>query len=58
MIGLLATGFIADAIGIGNAFIISGCGISLLGIAAFIIPPIRAMVKAEINPQSTVHSQQ
>jgi len=48
----LATGFIADSIGIGNAFIISGCGISLLGIAAFIIPPIRRMVKTEINPQS------
>jgi DHA3 family macrolide efflux protein-like MFS transporter len=58
MIGLLATGFIADAIGIGNAFIIAGCGISLLGITASLIPPIRTMVKAEINPQSTVHSQQ
>jgi len=58
MIGLLATGFIADAIGIGNAFIISGCGISLLGVAAFLIPPIRTMVKAEISQQSAVSSQQ
>lgn len=48
MIGLLATGFIADSIGIGNAFIISGCGISLLGIVAFVIPPIRRMVAAEV----------
>ena len=59
MIGLLATGFIADAIGIGNAFIIAGCGISALGIAAFLlIPPIRQMVRAEISPQSAVHSRQ
>ena len=48
----LVTGFIADSIGMGNAFIISGCGISLPGIAAIIIPPIRRMVKTEINPQS------
>jgi DHA3 family macrolide efflux protein-like MFS transporter len=47
MIGLLATGFIADSIGIGNAFIISGTGIALMGISAFMIPPIRQMVKAE-----------
>ncbi len=58
MIGLLATGFIADAIGIGNAFIIAGCGISLLGVAAFLIPPIRTMVKGEISQQSAVGSQQ
>jgi len=50
MIGLLATGFIADAIGIGNAFIIAGCGISALGVAAFLlIPPIRQMVRAEVR---------
>lgn len=51
MIGLLATGYIADSIGIGNAFIISGSGIALMGISAFMIPPIRAMVKAEVSPQ-------
>jgi DHA3 family macrolide efflux protein-like MFS transporter len=49
MIGLLATGYIADSIGIGNAFIISGIGIALLGIAAFMIPPIRQMVAMEIG---------
>ncbi len=49
MIGLLATGFIADSIGIGNAFIISGTGIALMGLTAFLIPPIREMVKAEIK---------
>jgi len=49
MIGLLATGYIADTIGIGNAFIISGSGIASLGIAAFLlIPPIRKMVASEV----------
>ena len=59
MIGLLATGYVADAIGIGNAFIIAGCAIAALGISAFLfIQPIRQMVRAEISPQSAVHSQQ
>lgn len=49
MIGLLATGYIADTIGIGNAFIISGSGIALLGIGAFLVPPVRKMVAAEIG---------
>jgi MFS transporter, DHA3 family, macrolide efflux protein len=49
MIGLLATGFIADSIGIANAFIISGTGIALMGISAFMIPPIRQMVRAEMK---------
>ncbi len=52
MIGLLATGFIADSIGIGNAFIIAGTGIALMGISAFMIPPIRQMVKAEIRQEA------
>lgn len=52
MIGLLATGFIADSIGIGNAFIISGTGIALMGIFAFLIPPIREMVKAELGQEA------
>jgi DHA3 family macrolide efflux protein-like MFS transporter len=56
MIGLLATGYIADFIGIGNAFIISGTGIALIGITAFMIPPIRAMVKGEISRQSAIRS--
>jgi DHA3 family macrolide efflux protein-like MFS transporter len=49
MIGLLATGYIADSIGIGNAFIISGSSIVLLGLGAFLIPPIRAIVKEELR---------
>lgn len=58
MIGLLATGYVADAIGIGNAFIIAGCGISALGIAAFLfIQPVRQMVRTEIRSQPAVHSQ-
>jgi DHA3 family macrolide efflux protein-like MFS transporter len=48
MIGLLATGYIADSIGIGNAFIISGTGIALMGLSAFLIPPIREMVRQEL----------
>lgn len=52
MIGLLATGYIADTIGIGNAFIISGIGIALLGIAAFLIPPIRLMVRSEVGAKT------
>jgi len=49
MIGLLATGFIADNIGIGNAFIISGSAIGTMGIAAFFVPPIKNMVMKEVN---------
>jgi DHA3 family macrolide efflux protein-like MFS transporter len=49
MLGLLATGFIADSIGITNAFIISGIAISALGILAFLVPPVGKMVKEEIG---------
>ena len=56
MIGLLATGYIADTIGIGNAFIVSGIGIALLGVAAFLIPPIRRMVAAEVDGANPVGS--
>ncbi len=49
MVGLLATGFIADFIGIGNAFIISGIVIALIGIVAFFIPPIMKMIKEELK---------
>ncbi len=41
--GLLQTGFIADAIGVPNAFIISGTAITLLAVSAFFIPALRAM---------------
>ncbi|HEX2395177.1 MAG TPA: MFS transporter [Bacteroidales bacterium] len=49
MLGLLATGFIADSIGITNAFIISGIAISVLGLAAFLVPPVGKMVKEELK---------
>jgi len=53
MIGLLATGFIADTIGIGNAFIISGTAIGSMGIAAFFVPPIREMVTEELRSRKS-----
>ncbi len=49
MIGLLATGFIADSIGITNAFIISGIAIALLGLGAFLVPPVKLMVREEVR---------
>lgn len=58
MIGLLATGYIADVIGIANAFIISGIGIALLGICAFMISPIRKMVAAEVANVKAVGNRQ
>ncbi len=57
MIGLLATGYIADVIGIANAFIISGIGIALLGIGAFMISPIRKMVADEVGSVQAVGKQ-
>ena len=47
MIGLLQTGFIADSIGVSNAFIISGSAITILGFCAFFIPALRATAKKE-----------
>lgn len=44
MIGLLQTGFIADSIGVPNAFVISGTMIVLVGICSFFIPAIRGMI--------------
>ena len=38
MIGLLSTGFLADSIGLGNTFIISGGFLCLIGIISFFIP--------------------
>lgn len=48
MFGLLQTGFIADSIGVTNAFLISGSLITLLGIGAFFIPAIRAMIRETV----------
>lgn len=38
MIGLLSTGFLADSIGLGNTFIISGGFLCLIGIISFFYP--------------------
>lgn len=43
MVGLLGTGFLADTIGIGNTFAISGLILCLIGIASFFIPSIRGL---------------
>ena len=40
MIGLLSTGFLADSIGLGNTFIISGGFLCLIGIISFFIPSL------------------
>lgn len=40
LLGLLATGFIADTIGIANVFVICGIAIVMTGILAFFIPSI------------------
>jgi DHA3 family macrolide efflux protein-like MFS transporter len=49
MVGLLATGYIADNIGIGNAFVISGIAIGALGLLAFLVPAVAKMVKEEVS---------
>ena len=43
MIGLLATGYIADSIGLTNAFIISGSVIMLVGLLSYFIPLIMTL---------------
>lgn len=40
MIGLLSTDFLADSIGLGNTFIISGGFLCLIGIISFFIPSL------------------
>ena len=40
MIGLLSTGFLADSIGLGNTFILSGGFLCLIGIISFFIPSL------------------
>lgn len=49
MIGLMATGFIADSIGIVNAFLIAGSAIGLMGMGAFFVPAVRKMVNREVK---------
>jgi DHA3 family macrolide efflux protein-like MFS transporter len=45
MMGLLFTGFIADAIGIAMAFVIAGLIVVLVGIFSFFNGPIRSLEK-------------
>lgn len=40
MVGLLATGYLADAIGVANMFLVSGILITLIGAATFFVPDI------------------
>lgn len=47
--GLLQTGFVADAIGVPNAFIISGSALAILGAAAFYIPALKAMALKKVS---------
>jgi len=46
LIGLLQTGFVAERIGITNAFIISGAAFILIGFVSFFVPAIRAMIRS------------
>lgn len=41
--GLLATGFIAEAVGLSNAFILSGLGLCIIGIIIILIPSVRQL---------------
>jgi len=47
MIGLLGTGFIADRIGISNAFVISGLATIFIGLISFFVPAIRQMIRPD-----------
>lgn len=45
MFSLMATGFIADSIGVTNAFIIGGSMLAIIGVASAFMPQIRAFSK-------------
>lgn len=45
MIGLLFTGAIAEAVGVTNAFLISGAAVMLVGISSFVTRPIMLLAK-------------
>ena len=47
ILGLMATGFIADAIGVANVFAICGIAIVLTGTLAFFIPSIMKLERRE-----------
>lgn len=46
MVGILATGYIADNIGVSNAFLISGIIITVLGVISFLIPSVMRIEKS------------
>lgn len=48
MIGLAATGYIADTIGVANAFIISGAVICIIGLVSFFVRPIRMLERESL----------
>jgi DHA3 family macrolide efflux protein-like MFS transporter len=50
MVGLLLTGYIADHIGITNAFVISGAVIILIGVISFFVPSLMHLNKPATNP--------
>lgn len=45
LVGILATGYIADNIGVSNAFLISGVIIFVLGMLSFLIPSVMKLEK-------------
>ncbi len=47
--GLLQTGYVADAIGVPNAFIISGMAIIMIAVWAFFIPALRSMASGKLT---------
>lgn len=51
LIGLLQTGFVAEWLGIPNAFILAGSAFILIGAASFFVRPIRAMIRG-VAPRS------
>lgn len=50
--GLLATGFIAEAIGLANAFMFAGIGICIIGIVVFAAPSIRGLGEKDLAKNS------
>jgi DHA3 family macrolide efflux protein-like MFS transporter len=49
MLGLLLTGYIADHIGITNAFVISGAVITLIGAISFFVPSLMNLNKPAVK---------
>jgi len=47
--GLLATGYVAESIGLSNAFLLAGIGITIIGVFVFTIPSIKELGKTEPN---------